>query len=824
MYTRSSRLVFHRTIFRNPIGQKTGPFRRLRKGLICLLLLMGLAAPVMTFAQQFTDVSVAAGLHRELTRSWGNPMWGDLNNDGLLDLFLPNHETPGPDNGIYPYIYINNGDGTFTDVIDTSGIMMEPPDTGAWQGISLGDYDGDGNLDVFVSEPAFQGGGLAPTTNKLFKGHGDGTWEYVDPDSAGILTNRDYGECSFFVDYDNDGLIDIFVKNIPNDSTDTDTMNRLYHNNGDGTFTVVDGAGGLADAEHGIVEGSLCSFADYDNDGYMDVVFGGNNASEALYHNNHDGTFTDVTSVSGLTPKANVEGIAWGDYNNDGLLDLYISRGKQSGKGILSNTLYHNNGDGTFSDVTNSAHVDDGTNTWAAAWGDYDNDGLLDLFVARPGTGIIGPGNANILYHNNGDGTFTDVAAQEGVALQDDQLTSAHKLAAWGDYDNDGFLDLAVKDGIGPNLATGDAFIGLHYLFRNNGNDNHYIKLNLQGVQSNLHGIGARVTVVHDDAIAFRQNNGGGGGEWASQGAGPMHFGIGTSPTATVRVTWPSGLVDVMPSVAANTTLTIVEGSSPAPVEAQNISTRLQVLTGDNVGIGGFIVTGTTPKKVLIRGIGPSLTDFGIQGALADPVLELHKPKGVVLVNNNWKDTQQPDISATGLAPTNDLEAAIVSTLDPGSYTVILSGQSGGTGIGLVEVYDLDAGITSQLANVSTRGFVGTVEDVMIGGVIIGPNGAPDATVAVRALGPSLAADVSGPLQDPTLELRDADGALVAFNNNWQDDQSQAASLQAVGLALPDGFESGIYTTLPAGNYTAIVAGNNGATGVGLVEVYNVTP
>jgi len=279
-----------------------------------------------------------------------------------------------------------------------------------------------------------------------------------------------------------------------------------------------------------------------------------------------------------------------------------------------------------------------------------------------------------------------------------------------------------------------------------------------------------------------------------------------------------------MPSVAANTTLTIVEGSSPAPVEAQNISTRLQVLTGDNVGIGGFIVTGTTPKKVLIRGIGPSLTDFGIQGALADPVLELHKPKGVVLVNNNWKDTQQTDISATGLAPTNDLEAAIVSTLDPGSYTVILSGQSGGTGIGLVEVYDLDAGITSQLANVSTRGFVGTVEDVMIGGVIIGPNGAPDATVAVRALGPSLAADVSGPLQDPTLELRDADGALVAFNNNWQDDQSQAASLQAVGLALPDGLESGIYTTLPAGNYTAIVAGNNGATGVGLVEVYNVTP
>jgi len=125
---------------------------------------------------------------------------------------------------------------------------------------------------------------------------------------------------------------------------------------------------------------------------------------------------------------------------------------------------------------------------------------------------------------------------------------------------------------------------------------------------------------------------------------------------------------------------------------------------------------------------------------------------------------------------------------------------------------------------VSTRGFVGTVEDVMIGGVIIGPNGAPNATVAVRALGPSLvSAGVAGTLADPTLELRDSNGALVAFNNNWQDDQSQAASLQAVGLALPDGLESGIYMTLATGNYTAIVAGNGGATGVGLVEVYNVT-
>jgi hypothetical protein len=512
-------------------------------------------------AQQFTDVSVEAGLHRELTRAWGNPMWGDFNNDGLLDLFVSNHETPKGvrEGGILPYIYINDGDGTFTDVIATSGIMEETPDTGAWQGISLGDYNGDGNLDVFISEPPFQGGGNASTRNLLYKGNGDGTWEYVS-DVAGILTARHYGECSFFVDYDNDGQIDIFVKNIPN-NTDETGINVLYHNNGDGTFSVVPGAGGLEDAEHGLDEGTLCSFADYDNDGFMDVAFSGNGVSEALYHNNGNGTFTDVTLASGLTPRGNALGIAWGDYDNDGLLDLYISRGKQNGMGVLTNTLYHNEGDGTFTDVTSQAKVDDNTNTWAAVWGDYDNDGFIDLFVARPGMHALGVDNANILYHNNRDGTFTDVAAQEGVALEDDLLTSSHKCAAWGDYNGDGFLDLAVKDGIGPNLATGDAYIGRHFLLKNNGNSNHYIKVNLHGVQSNRQGLGARVTATYTGGLAFRENNGGGGGDYASQGAGPLHFGIGTASTATIKVNWPSGIVDTISGVNANATIEIVEGS-----------------------------------------------------------------------------------------------------------------------------------------------------------------------------------------------------------------------------------------------------------------------
>jgi hypothetical protein len=793
----------------------------IRRSLLFASLSAAISATAL--AQQFTDVSVAAGLHREPTRSWGNPMWGDFNNDGQLDLLVPNHEAPSTvaGGGVYPYVYLNNGDGTFTDVIDTSGIVTQKPDTAAWQGMSIADFDGDGNLDIYIAEPPFQGGGIAPSLDLLYKGNGDGTWTYVSP-AAGILVARDYGECSFFVDYDNDGLLDLFVKNIPNVVGEI-ASNTLYHNNGDGTFSVVPDAAGLADATHGITEGSIVSFADYDNDGRMDVAFSGNGTAEALYHHNADGTFTDVTTAAGLTPKLNSQGLAWGDYNNDGLIDLYVSRGSSNGKGDQNNSLYRNNGDGTFTDVAAEAGADDGTDTWAAVWGDYDNDGFLDLFVARPGTGLLGPGNANLLYHNNGDGTFTDVAANEGVALEDGQVTSAHKLAAWGDYNDDGFLDLVVKDGIGPNLATGDAFLGLHYLFKNNGGGDHYIKLYLKGVESNLRGIGARVTVIHDGAIAFRENNGGGGGEWASQGDGPLHFGIGSSASATVRITWPSGIVDVLPSVPANTFLSITEGSSPAPVQPQNISTRLQVQTGDKVGIGGFIVTGTAPKNVLIRGLGPSLASSGLQGLLADPSLELHEPGGMILTNNNWKDSQESQIAATGLAPGNDSEAAIVALLTPGSYTAVLSGANSTSGIGLVEVYDLDADITSQLANVSTRGFVGTGDNVMIGGIIIGPTGAADATVVVRGIGPSLAAaGVTGTLADPTLELHDGNGVIVATNDDWQDDPDQADLLQGAGLAPSDPHESGIYTTLATGNYTAILQGKNSTTGVGLVEAYNL--
>src|SRR5581483_5639392 len=197
---------------------------------------------------------------------------------------------------------------------------------------------------------------------------------------------------------------------------------------------------------------------------------------------------------------------------------------------------------------------------WAAVWGDFDNDGYLDLYITNAGDTGQGTGDHNFLFHNNGNGTFTDVAATTGAALQDD--VALHKGAAWVDFDNDGFLDLTVKDGIGNETDNGPAAIGLHRLLRNGGNGNHYLEINLRGVQSNARGIGARVTVTSSNGVAYRQNNGGGGGEYASQGSQPLHFGLGTATSATVVVNWPSGVVDTLQDVPVNQIITATEGSS----------------------------------------------------------------------------------------------------------------------------------------------------------------------------------------------------------------------------------------------------------------------
>jgi hypothetical protein len=241
---------------------------------------------------------------------------------------------------------------------------------------------------------------------------------------------------------------------------------------------------------------------------------------------------------------------------------------------------------------------------------------------------------------------------------------------------------------------------------------------------------------------------------------------------------------------------------------------------------GGFIVTGNAPKAVVLRGLGPSLVAAGLPAAslLNDPVLELHGGNGALITSNdNWKESpQKSQIEGTLFQPGDDREAVILATLTPAAYTVILKGIGETTGIGLMEIYDNDQAVDSAMANISTRGFVETGNDVLIGGFILG--GSTNSThVAVRALGPSLASfGLTNLLADPTLELHNANGATLVSNDDWQSDSTSAALLTANGLGLPNPKESGIFTSLPPGQFTAIVAGKNGTTGIGLVEIYDL--
>ena len=272
--------------------------------------------------------------------------------------------------------------------------------------------------------------------------------------------------------------------------------------------------------------------------------------------------------------------------------------------------------------------------------------------------------------------------------------------------------------------------------------------------------------------------------------------------------------------------MTQFEVVAPPVTSAQtlNLSTRLKVNTGDKALIGGFIITGTAAKKVALRGLGPSLDTLGLANVLSEPILDLRNSAGISLLkNDNWKDTQRSQIEGAGLQPTNDLESVIIATLDPGAYTVLLTGANAGTGVGLIELYDTDTpGSASELANISSRGEVQTRENVMIGGMILGGS-TNNTRVIVRGLGRTLAdAGLGTPLADPTLDLRDANGARLTYDDNWQDDAATATQLSSFGLAPKMAEEAAILTSLPPGAFTAILADKNGGTGVGLIEIYNL--
>ena len=248
----------------------------------------------------------------------------------------------------------------------------------------------------------------------------------------------------------------------------------------------------------------------------------------------------------------------------------------------------------------------------------------------------------------------------------------------------------------------------------------------------------------------------------------------------------------------------------------------MRVEAGDNVLIAGFIIQGAEDRRIIIRGIGPSLTPFGITDPLQDPILELHANSGdLIAANDNWADNSNADeIIANNLAPSYVAESALLLSVAPGSYTAVLRGNGSTTGVGVIEVYDLDANRPAGIANISTRGFVLTGENVMIGGLIV--TGDDPSQLVLRGIGPSLA-DFGVPevLADPLLELHNGDGALLQANDNWD---AQDVVLQSSGLAPTNQLESAICISVPPGSYTAILKGADGGTGNGLVEVYKIAP
>ena len=236
-----------------------------------------------------------------------------------------------------------------------------------------------------------------------------------------------------------------------------------------------------------------------------------------------------------------------------------------------------------------------------------------------------------------------------------------------------------------------------------------------------------------------------------------------------------------------------------------------------------MIATGAESKTVIVRAIGPSLSEFGVPGALPDPTLELYQGNTLLFSNDDWRNSaQQAEIESSGLAPNNEAESAIIWTLTPGeNYTAVMRGKNGQTGVGIVEAFDLARSAASELANISTRGFVDVDDNVMIAGLIVTPTGGANVNILVRALGPTLGDfGVPDALVNPTLDLVNSSGTVIRSNDNWKD--SQRAVIEATGLAPNHDAESALVESVAPGAYTAIVRGNGRTTGIGLVEVYRI--
>ncbi len=490
----------------------------------------------------------------------------DYDNDGWLDIYLSNGvrfgETYTPATAPTTHLYKNNRDGTFTDVTERSGLAR----TGWQTGVCVGDYDNDGWDDLFLT---FWG------HNILFHNNGDGTFKDVTRE-AGLYEERTrWGSGCTWLDYDRDGHLDLFVANYivldiskvpaPGETPYCQWKNLavmcgprglpggsniLYHNNGNGTFTDVSQKAGILDPgpRYSITAVSY----DFDNDGWPDIYVAVDSEASILFHNNHNGTFTDIAVMAGCAYNEDGReqagmGIAVGDYDCDGWLDIYKTNFFED-----TCTLYRNNGDGNFTDVTVQAGV--GVNTqfvaWATSFLDYDNDGWPDLMQINghvyPELGAAEFKMPRVVYHNLGNGKFKDVSAQMGPGIS---ARFSSRGAAFGDYDNDGDVDVLI-------LNMND----LPSLLRNDGgNKQNWIKIKLIGTQCNRTAIGARVRVTTGKHSQMDEVHA--GGSVMSQSDLRLHFGLGKAETADVEVKWPTTQkIEKFPGLKANQIVTIREG------------------------------------------------------------------------------------------------------------------------------------------------------------------------------------------------------------------------------------------------------------------------
>ena len=510
-------------------------------------------------AQIFTRV-ISGNIVTDASSSFGSS-WADYDNDGNLDMFVANVYSENND------LYQNNGNGTFTKI--TTGPVIS--DGKFTEGSSWADYDNDGDIDLFITNATGQ-------TNNLYQNNGNGTFTQV---TIGAIVN-DAGKSSIgsaWGDYDNDGFVDLFVANYGSN-------NYLYHNNGNGSFTKI--TTGLIVTD--VVAGSVgCSWADYDNDGFLDL-FVANLApgNDYLYKNNGNGTFAKVTSGPIVNDGAESVGGSWGDYDNDGDLDLFVTTGITNTP--QNNRLYNNNGNGTFSQITSGLIVNDGGISCGAAWGDYDNDGYLDLFVAN--TSAMGSGMNNFLYHNNGNGTFTKITT--GNIVSDGQDSRG---CSWGDYDNDGDIDLHVSNEINQQ----------NFLYRNDGNANSWINIKLEGIISNKSAIGAKVKVkaiINGNAL-WQYHEVSSQTGYVSQNSLNVEYGLGNATLIdSLIIKWPSGLICYFTNVPVNQFMTITESCAYPTADfsisndtiCQNDSINLIDISTNNPNAWNWTFPGGTPS------------------------------------------------------------------------------------------------------------------------------------------------------------------------------------------------------------------------------------